>query len=512
MGVPSGIIIAWPSTAASIPAGWSRKTALDDKYVRGAASAGDTGGDAAHAHAISGHGHNVATHAHAVSGSPSAANVAASIDAGTDLTTSLARSHPHPPGSSTASQNGSPLAASGSVQNSDNDLPHLKVIWIESDGSPGGIPNNAISLWSDDSGLPSGWDQPASGKGRHLKGATPGGDGGSTAGTLSHPHTANSHGHNDAGGHWHAHNLDLFIGTGRGGRSGYDHTVVDYIGLGYSGHRHPGETDAEYCDLPGQVVTVTAADKKEPLYRDVGIIQNSTGDDDLPVGLVAFWAGAAGAVPAGWHVCDGADDTPDWDDARFVRGSSTLGGIGATGGYATPTHSHTTSSHNHGGTAYHTHTRDGWYDIEPVGGAAAGVSYDVIATHHHNVGTVAIGYSSPAIASAAPSASAVNTTPSYYDVILVQYVGMEALLSTTHNLFGQRFRVFDDGAAGEVSFERRDLASGDWSAATQPFGEGSNSPDIECLADGRLRCAIIDSDGNKQQFYSSDDGETWSAI
>ena len=86
----------------------------------------------------------------------------------------------------------------------------------------------------------------------------------------------------------------------------------------------------------------------------------------------------------------------------------------------------------------------------------------------------------------------------------------EGRIATAHNAFGQRFRVFDDGDAGAVSFERRDLASGDWSAATQPFGEGSNTPDIECLADGRLRCALIDSDGNKQQFYSSDDGESWS--
>ncbi|HUU53503.1 MAG TPA: hypothetical protein VMY87_01170 [Armatimonadota bacterium] len=82
-------------------------------------------------------------------------------------------------------------------------------------------------------------------------------------------------------------------------------------------------------------------------------------------------------------------------------------------------------------------------------------------------------------------------------------------LSTAHNLSGQRFRVFDDGDAGEVSFERLDHPSGSWSTPTQPFGAGSSSADIECLADGRLRCALIDSDGNLQQYYSSDDGESW---
>jgi len=85
-------------------------------------------------------------------------------------------------------------------------------------------------------------------------------------------------------------------------------------------------------------------------------------------------------------------------------------------------------------------------------------------------------------------------------------------LRTAHNLSGQRFRVFDDADAGEVSFERLDHPAGAWSTPTQPFGEGSNSPDIECLADGRLRCALINSDGNLQQYQSVDDGDTWSAL
>ena len=87
--------------------------------------------------------------------------------------------------------------------------------------------------------------------------------------------------------------------------------------------------------------------------------------------------------------------------------------------------------------------------------------------------------------------------------------GISPRLRTAHNLSGQRFRIFDDADAGQVSFERLDHPGGAWSTPTQPFGEGSNSPDIECLADGRLRCALIDSDGNLQQFYSSDDGESW---
>jgi hypothetical protein len=86
-------------------------------------------------------------------------------------------------------------------------------------------------------------------------------------------------------------------------------------------------------------------------------------------------------------------------------------------------------------------------------------------------------------------------------------------ISESHNLFGQHFRAFDDGAAGDISFERRDVPAGDWSTPTQPFaGGGNSSPAIECLPDGRLRAAYIDADGNLVKAQSRDDGETWEVV
>jgi len=80
------------------------------------------------------------------------------------------------------------------------------------------------------------------------------------------------------------------------------------------------------------------------------------------------------------------------------------------------------------------------------------------------------------------------------------------------NPFGQHFRTFDHAVQNDVSFERRDRASGPWSTPTQPFsGDGNHSPDIECLPTGALRAACIDSDGNLQRMVSLDDGESWGA-
>ena len=39
---PSGLIVAWPGTVATIPAGWARVAALDSRYPRGVTVGGDT--------------------------------------------------------------------------------------------------------------------------------------------------------------------------------------------------------------------------------------------------------------------------------------------------------------------------------------------------------------------------------------------------------------------------------------------------------------------------------------
>ena len=62
----AGIIIAWPGTVASIPAGWTRVTALDGRYpkmVAAAAEPGTTGGAPTHTHTSPVHGHTTA-HTH----------------------------------------------------------------------------------------------------------------------------------------------------------------------------------------------------------------------------------------------------------------------------------------------------------------------------------------------------------------------------------------------------------------------------------------------------------------
>lgn len=67
----------------------------------------------------------------------------------------------------------------------------------------------------------------------------------------------------------------------------------------------------------------------------------------IPTGAIMLWSGAAENVPAGWHVCDGTEGTPDLR-GRFVLGANAAHTVGETGGEEThtltvdeiPKHSH----------------------------------------------------------------------------------------------------------------------------------------------------------------------------
>lgn len=46
--------------------------------------------------------------------------------------------------------------------------------------------------------------------------------------------------------------------------------------------------------------------------------------EKIPLGLIAMWSGAAGAIPGGWVICDGTNGTPNLQ-SKFVLGGSATG-------------------------------------------------------------------------------------------------------------------------------------------------------------------------------------------
>ncbi len=51
----------------------------------------------------------------------------------------------------------------------------------------------------------------------------------------------------------------------------------------------------------------------------------------IPSGLIAMWSGAANAIPTGWVLCDGTNNTPDLRN-RFIIGAGSTYAVDAKGG------------------------------------------------------------------------------------------------------------------------------------------------------------------------------------
>ena len=59
----------------------------------------------------------------------------------------------------------------------------------------------------------------------------------------------------------------------------------------------------------------------------------------MPVGAIVWWPSSAGAIPAGWALCDGTANAPGPDlRGRFLVGADGAHADGSTGGSLTHTH------------------------------------------------------------------------------------------------------------------------------------------------------------------------------
>lgn len=118
----------------------------------------------------------------------------------------------------------------------------------------------------------------------------------------------------------------------------------------------------------------------------------------VPVGGIVIWSGSEASIPANWHICNGADGTPDLMD-KFLIGAGSTYSIGDTGGNLSINlqHSHTLTSPSATGGA-HTHTQnntstDGAHshaggltvaDVDSVNSGSSGITV-ASRTHQHTL-------------------------------------------------------------------------------------------------------------------------------
>lgn len=423
MAIQSGIIVAWPSTAASIPAGWTRETALDARFVRSAgtgANGGGTGGAANHDHPLPSHTHSGGSHSHGSGGATGVGAGANDLVAGGYSSPNT--NHTHSPTFSSAANPTSGGASTGTFEALSLDPPHVVVIFIKSDGTPSGLPANCVAYAN--GAAPTGWTAYATGANRFLKGAAAAGDGGATGGTSdSHTHTG-THTHTSGGSHTHP------MSSGPGSTSSNP--------AGDAGGSHPHSSHGHAMSASGAVdggaltgaSANNAAGDGRPPWKKLLPIQNTSGGPSNPVGVITMWLGTNAAIPAGYSRVTAVD-------GLFVNGAANTGELLATGGAAT--HTHTGSGHTHPDTSHsgHTQSAPGAPDTLTVPASFGGGSTAQVYDSHTHTAAGSSPASSGTSGSTTVSATANSSNdPTYTDVIYVEWVNVAPAAPTINSPVG----------------------------------------------------------------------------
>lgn len=400
--VPADILFAWPNSVATIPTGYTRETSLDTKYVLGADASGDggaTGGQTTHTHSVTDHTHtSAATHNHTVGSL--GGNTGQNTPFGTGAASSSTHTHT---GGTSGSTSATVSTDSITLAAESNDPPYTEVIWIKSNGT-NDVPSSAWAFY-DDASLPTNWAIQNGNK--FLKGAAASGDGGSTGGSLD------SHSHTESGTHTHTQAAHTHTGFNSGTAVG----SANYGGTGaaFSArlHTHSISFVSGGSGSTGSAqVTTQNSDGQPPFYK-LAVIENQTGGDDLPTGVIGVWLGTAASIPEGWERVTAMD-------TYFLKGAANTGEIGNTGG--ADQHTHTADAHTHTGYT-HTHTANTTDNTTKPGGQTVGPAQAAANGHGHSktVSSETPTYNNTVV-TIANNTSQTNY-PEYVKGIFIKYTG-----------------------------------------------------------------------------------------
>lgn len=400
-----GIIIPFDGNHADIPDGFSRYTALDDKYPKGTADGvnpGTTGGAETHTHSSPSHSHSVSAHTHT-----GTTTTDKHEDGGTDANDNdlWNGSHYHSFSvSSITSQSVGSVSVTYSAYS--NHPPYYEVIFIQADQYVF-IPNNGMILSEATSRVNMSFHSASAD--RYLKGAGTGANAGATGGSTTNAHTIS-----------HTHSTQ----HSQGGYSGGPNTgnIAGQAGpsepSSSSGHRH-------YISLSSVALTSNSnssigsqSETVEPAHRTLNAYKNSSGNSILPQpGDIAMYVGSLDSIPSGWLLCDGNNSTPDMR-SKFMKinasaSASTTGGSNSHN-HASQSHTHTLPSHTHSGSAA-TSPDDGQntrYD---------GDAHNIWTNERSNPHSLStVNNATGSLASASTSANTSDNQPPYLTVAYVQ--------------------------------------------------------------------------------------------
>lgn len=159
--------------------------------------------------------------------------------------------------------------------------------------------------------------------------------------------------------------------------------------------------DAKVENILDSHITMVTGQEQTPWVRGL-LDEEALADIAIPVGLISMWSGSIGAIPEGWSLCDGKNNTPDLRN-RFIVGAGEEYSVGGVGGSKEvvltsneiPSHSHGagTLSTNYAGSHSHTvDVRDMVYNADrgisgyvQLGATSYEVSTNYAGSHSHTL-------------------------------------------------------------------------------------------------------------------------------
>ena len=420
MAIPSGVILIWTGTNASIPSGWARETALDDKYPKGhgAENPNVTGGSNTHTHTSPAHSHTINGHTHLVSTSAKSSgnNFDAANNSSSGAPMRDASSHSHFNVPVTTINSGGGLSSVTSIYSLiSNEPPYKTVIFVKPSGTVGVLVAGLVAHYNGTS-VPNGYYYCNGGNGTldlrnvYLKGASANGNAGGSGGSLTaHIHNL-THTHTETA---HTHYQQIGGYSDRAATNGYYDSGGNKVSIG---HAHIYSLASASAGGISSVQLTTAETNIEPAFKKMGLIQCSV--PSMKLGMVALWLGTVANCPKNWVVCDGSNGTVDMRD-KFIKIPPDLSTNGATGGanthtHASQAHSHTGSSHTHSAaSATDNHTNS---PSTSTGGCTQTIDDSLLGTHN----LTSITYTTVAWASANTSGNSANNQPTYRTVAYIQ--------------------------------------------------------------------------------------------
>lgn len=347
--VPEDGRILWFDTVASIPSGWTRDTAFDDRmiYCDDSTYIGPSnfGGD--HSHDLDdgstyGHRHTMPNHTHNISAA--AASGDSYLGTGTGSTTlGLDSGHTH--GSSTSgAASYSTSYTTVTTSSTSSRPPCATAIVLAPDDALQVIPVDAVCPCDSASTLPAHFSYAAGMDGKYVVAADTGNDGGGTTGSANHTHTNVAHTHTC--NHTHAgatcgsslSTVNLYGAAGAPDVATPTHHTVTLTGGGAS-----VTTDSETITLSTEDNDVRAT-KMYPVAADFACCPAH------PNGVIIAWVGAAADLPEEWILCDGSGTTVDTRYNYIVWATANIGdenGAGILHTHSVTDHGHTVSSPAH---------------------------------------------------------------------------------------------------------------------------------------------------------------------